>query len=146
VTLKNWLDNGWLVEHQTSPQEVADLLQVADRDLKDCETPGLSPDWQLNISYNAALQAAAVALAACGYRPGRDAHHHRVIQSLRHTIGAAADLVNQFDQYRKKRNIGGYEMAGMISQKEADGMKALAKRIRKEIEDWLRKQHPGLMA
>jgi hypothetical protein len=62
VTLKSWLDNGWLVEHQTSPQEVADLLQVADRDLKDCETPGLSPDWQLNISYNAALQAAAVAL------------------------------------------------------------------------------------
>jgi hypothetical protein len=145
VTLRNWLDNGWLIEHKTNSQEIADLLQVADRDLKDCETPGLSADWQLSIAYNAALQTASAALAACGFRPGRDAHHHRVIQSLRFTIGANLDLINQFDQYRKKRNMGGYDMAGMISQKEADGMKALAKRLRKEIEEWLRKHHPRLM-
>jgi len=69
----------------------------------------------------------------------RDAHHQRVIQSLRFTMGADSDLINQFDQYRKKRNIGGYDMASMISQKEADGMKVLAKRLREEIEEWLRK-------
>lgn len=109
MTLKNWLDNGWLIEHATNSQEISDLLQVADRDLKDCETRGLSADWQLGIAYNAALQTATAALAACGFRSGRDAHHHRVIQSLRYTIGADPRLVNQFDQYRKKRNIGGYD-------------------------------------
>jgi hypothetical protein len=72
-------------------------------------------------------------------------HHHRVIQSLRYTIKADSNLISQFDQYRKKRNIGGYDMAGMISQKEADGMKALAKYLRKEIEEWLHKYHPELM-
>jgi hypothetical protein len=41
VTLKNWLDNGWLIEHATNSQEISDLLQVADRDLKDCETRGV---------------------------------------------------------------------------------------------------------
>ena len=99
----------------------------------------------MGIAYNAALQTATAALAACGFRSGRDAHHHRVIQSLRYTIGADTSLTNQFDQYRKKRNIGGYDMAGMISQKEADGMKTLAKQLRKEIEEWLRKNHPKLM-
>ena len=82
MTLKNWLDNGWLIKHATNSQEISDLLQVADRDLKDCETRGLSADWQLGIAYNAALQTATTALAACGFRSGRDAHHHRVIQSL----------------------------------------------------------------
>jgi hypothetical protein len=60
-------------------------------------------------------------------------------------LGADTGLINQFDQYRKKRNMGGYDMAGMISQKEADGMKALARQLRKEIDEWLRKHRPELM-
>lgn len=44
MSLENWARNGWVVPHQTSPQEVADLLAAADRDLNDCETAGLSPD------------------------------------------------------------------------------------------------------
>jgi len=39
----------------------------------------------VNIAYNAALQAAAAALAAAGYRASREQHHYRVIQSLRQT-------------------------------------------------------------
>ena len=56
MSLKNWLANGWLIEHKKSRQEIARLLEVVDRDLKDCRSPGLSSDWQLNIAYNAALQ------------------------------------------------------------------------------------------
>ncbi|HCK99574.1 MAG TPA: hypothetical protein DHW42_05645 [Candidatus Marinimicrobia bacterium] len=68
MILQNWLNNGWLAEHRASSQEIAALLAVADRDLSDCRTSGLSPDWQLNIAYNAALQTATAALAASGYR------------------------------------------------------------------------------
>ena len=32
MSLQSWLSNGWLVTHQTGPQEIADLLAVADRD------------------------------------------------------------------------------------------------------------------
>jgi HEPN domain-containing protein len=146
MSLKNWLANGWLVEHKTSPQEITGLLEVADRDLKDCQSPGLSSDWQLNIAYNAALQAAAAALAAAGYRASREAHHYRVIQSLAHTIKAELNLVNQFDQFRKKRNISGYELSGTISQQETNEMKSLAKKIRENVENWLRKNHPKLIS
>jgi hypothetical protein len=145
MSLRDWLKNGWLVEHKTSPREIADLLAVADRDLHDCRADGLGPDWRLNIAYNAALQCATAALAACGYRPVREAHHYRAIQSLAHSIGADKTLIAQFDAFRKKRNISGYERMGMISDKDADEMFSLAKALRKDVEAWLRAKHPGLM-
>ena len=120
MSLKNWRDNGWLVDHKTSSQEMADLLAVAERDLKDSSAPSLSPDWQLAIAYNAVLQAATAALFASGYRASREAHHYRIIRSLAHTIQAEPNVINQLDKFRKKRNIGGYEAAGRISQQEAD--------------------------
>jgi hypothetical protein len=145
MSLTNWRDNGWLSDHKTSPQEISDLLSVADRDLSDCESPGLSPDWQLSIAYNAALQTATAALAACGYRSSRDAHHFRIIQSLAHTIEAEPNVINQFDKFRKKRNIGGYEAAGRISQQEAGEMKTLAKKLREQINKWLQHKYPDLI-
>ena len=145
VSLQDWQKNGWLTEHKTSPQEIADLLEVADRDLTDCRAPGLSPDWQLNIAYNAALQMATAALAAAGYRVARDAHHYRVIQSLTYTIKADSDLISQFDQFRKKRNIGGYERAGMVSDQETQEMLTLAINLRSDVETWLRNNYPELL-
>jgi hypothetical protein len=82
MSLPDWERNGWLTKHQTSRNEIRDLLQVVERDLADSAAEGLSADWRMNIAYNAGLQAATVALAAAGYRAARDAHHYRVIQSL----------------------------------------------------------------
>ena len=95
MSLQDWLKSRWLIEHKSSRQEIADLLGMADRDLAQCQTPNLSSDWQLNIAYNAALQAATAALAAAGYRAAREAHHYRVIQSLAHTIKADPVLIAQ---------------------------------------------------
>ncbi len=145
MSLKNWARNGWLTEHKTSPQEITDLLRVADRDLADCQTKGLSPDWHLNIAYNAALQLATAALAASGYRASREAHHYRVVQSLAFTIGAEEELIQQLDQFRKKRNLSDYERAGLVSEQEAEEMEALARDLRKKVEAWLKTSHPHLL-
>lgn len=142
VSLQDWLRNGWLSQHRTSPQEISDLLAVVDRDLSDCRASGLSPDWRLNIAYNAALQAATAALAAAGYRAGREAHHFRVIQSLAHTIGAETEFINRFDYFRKKRNIGGYERVGAVSDYEADEMIAFGGEVRSRVTQWLHANHP----
>jgi hypothetical protein len=145
VSLQDWLKSRWLIEHQTSRQEIADLLGMADRDLAQCRTPTLSPDWQLNIAYNAALQAATAALAAAGYRAAREAHHYRVIQSLAHTIKANPVLIAQLDKFRKKRNISDYERAGAVSEQEAKEMFVLARDLRDEVEKWLRSNYPELL-
>jgi len=74
-----------------------------------------------------------------------DAHHYRVIQSLAHTIKADIGLIILFDQFRKKRNISGYEQTGIVSEQEAKEMVNLASRLRQDVEDWLRKNHPDLL-
>jgi HEPN domain-containing protein len=145
MSLSDWLKAQWLTEHKTSPEEIANLLAVADRDLRDCQAAGLSDDGRLAFGYRAAIQCALAALAACGYRPGREAHHYRVIQSLAHTIEMDTQLVAQLDAFRKKRNTGDYEIAGLITKKEADEMFILAQRLRKLVEDWLRKNHRELL-
>jgi hypothetical protein len=93
MSLSDWERNGWVTKHQASRSEIQDLLQVVERDLADSAAEGVSADWRMNISYNAALQVATVALAAAGYRASRDFHHFRVIHSLRETIGVDASVV-----------------------------------------------------
>ena len=145
MSLQNWLNNGWLTKHRTSSQEITALLGLADRDLLDCRASGLSPDWQLNIAYNAVLQTATAALAASGYRAGREAHHYRIIQSLAHTIKADIGLINLLDQFRKKKNISGYDHAGMVSEQEAHEMVNLAGCLRQDVEEWIYENHPDLV-
>lgn len=145
MSLRDWAKNGWLTEHKSSPQEIAELLRVADRDLVDCQVSGLSSDWRLSIAYNAALKLGTAALAAEGYRASREAHHYRIIQSLAFTIGAGKELVIQLDQFRKKRNISDYERAGMVSDLEANEMIALAEKLRKHVLNWLHSNQPELL-
>src|SRR6266849_2655698 len=97
MSLSNWVKAQWLITQKSSRDEIANLLGVADRDLRDCQVQGLSEDARLAIGYNGALQSAMAALAAAGYRPSRDAHHHRTIHSLEFTIGADNKLIAKFD-------------------------------------------------
>jgi hypothetical protein len=145
MSLPVWERNGWLTKHQTSPNEIRDLLQVVERDLADSAAEGLSPDWRLSIAYNAALQAATAALAAAGYRASRDSHHFRVIQSLEETIGAQAFVVATFDAFRKKRNITGYERIGLVSDAEVEAMRGLAVSLRDDVIAWLKTHHGRLL-
>lgn len=54
-------------------------------------------------------------------------------------------LVMQLDRFRKKRNIGGYEVAGVVSDREATEMVKLAERLRDDLIGWLRATHPLLL-
>jgi hypothetical protein len=144
MTLSDWLDRGWLVTHTPDRWETKHLLGIADRDIADSQVEGISSDTGPGLAYNAALQLAA-ALAATGYRTGREAHHYRAIQSLAFTVGAESDLIDQLDTPRKKRNISDYQRAGAVSEHEAMGTLALAKTLRETVTAWLKKYHPELI-
>jgi hypothetical protein len=118
---------------------------LVERDLAASRLLGLDPDWRLNIAHNAALQAATAALAACGYRATREAHHYRVLQSLTLTIEAEASMVQELDQFRRKRNLGAYEHAGLVSSQEADELCALAATLHDLVVAWLEREHPSLL-
>lgn len=145
MSLQNWLQNSWLVRHATTPDEIANLLAISDRDLAACRVKQLPSDWCFAIAYNAALQAATAALAAAGYRASRDNHHYRVIQSLEFTTAPDPKLIATFDSFRKKRNISSYDLAGSVSDTEAKEMADLASRLRVDVEHWIRLTHPALL-
>jgi uncharacterized protein (UPF0332 family) len=145
MSLSDWLDKGWLVKHRLDRREIKELFSIADRDIADSQAEGISTDTRLSIAYNAALQLAVAALAAAGYRTGREAHHYRAIQSLTFSIGASTDLVDQLDSFRKKRNISDYERAGAVSEQEAREILALAKMLREMVTAWLKENHPELI-
>ena len=145
MRLLDWQRNSWLVEHKSSREEIEALLAIVERDLANAKVAGLADDWRLSIAYNAALQAATAALAAAGFRAAREQHHYRTIQSLALTVGWPAAKVDRFDRFRKKRNIGGYESAGVVSEREAREMHELAGGLRDDVVAWLRKHHPKLL-
>ena len=97
MSLQSWLQNSWLVQHTTSPEEIKNLLAISDRDLLACQVKQLPADWRCAIAYNAALQAATAALAAAGYRAARDNHHYRVIQSLEFTTAPGRKFIDTLD-------------------------------------------------
>lgn len=144
MSLAEWLTNGWLIEHETSRQEIQHLLRLADRDLAACRNQSLSVDWRFNIAYNAALQCANAVLAAAGFRAAKDAHHYRVIQSLKFTIGTEDKKIQKLDAFRKKRNISEYDHAGSVSMTELSEMIGLADDLRKSVEAWIVAKFPGL--
>jgi hypothetical protein len=104
VPLSDWLANRWITAHSATRQEIEDLFAVVDRDLLDAAIPRLSDDWRLGITYNGALQLATIALAAEGYRAGRDRHHERTVLSVRETVGVDQAIVDLLDVTRRKRN------------------------------------------
>lgn len=71
MSLKKWVEFGWLRPHESSRQEIAGLLSIVDRDLKDANEHSISADWRFGIAYNAALKLCTILLHASGYRPRR---------------------------------------------------------------------------
>jgi hypothetical protein len=145
MSLQSWLQNSWLIRHTTSPEEITNLLALSDRDLVACQVKQLPADWRFTIAYNAGLQAATAALAAAGYRATRDNHHYRVIQSLEFTTAPGRTFIDTLDGFRKKRNVSSYDVAGSVSDKEADEMLKLATILRADVEKWIRATRPELL-
>ena len=73
MSLEQWAKNGWLRPHKASAREIADLLAIVDRDLKDAGAGDISTDWKFGIAYNAALKLCTILLHASGYRPEKSA-------------------------------------------------------------------------
>jgi hypothetical protein len=86
-----------------------------------------------------------VALAVAGYRASRESAHFRVIQSLAHTLAVEPATLRRLDAFRKKRNVGGYESAGQVSDQEATEVAMLAEDLRARSEAWIRDRRPELL-
>lgn len=143
MSLENWAKNGWLRPHQTNRQQIADLLAIVERDLADARNTSVSADWQFGIAYNAALKLCTILLYASGYRPEKNLAHYRTLQALPLILGADRDDdADYLDACRAKRNTAEYDVAGTVSQSEADELREFAALLKADVAEWLSIHHP----
>ena len=144
MTLQNWLNSDWLKQHESSPQEVKNLLAKVDRDIAEAAKEEITLDWRLAIAYNACLGCATIALRASGYRmPGGSGQHYRTIQSLRFTIGPDPDIIISLEAISKKRAIVSYDAAGTITVAELAEARRWAEELRALLKGWLKDRFPN---
>ena len=142
---KKLLADGRLKKHTTSPEEIADLFRIVDRDLADAMIPQLSSDRRFITAYNAILQLATIALHAAGYRTASSGHHRTTLRALPEILDPEVkDLAGYFDACRRKRNVTDYDRAGEISDAETEEIVNAAKEFRKTVLEWLEEGHPEL--
>ncbi len=145
MTLKDWADNGWLRSHQTSREEISNLLAIVDRDLLDAKG-NISPDWRFGIAYNSALKLCTILLYAEGYHPTHTLQHYRSIAALPLILGSGKKADAEYlENCRKKRNVVEYDYVGGASAKDAEELIEFVNELKDEVLKWLKAKHPELV-
>jgi hypothetical protein len=135
VSLADWADHGWLRPHNTSDQEIANLLAIVERELHDSAVTQISQDARLGMLYNAALKLGDVALRGSGYRvAGGTSQHHHILMSLSLTLGSEwGDTADTLDAMRVLRNRADYECVGFATEQELSELRAIVLRMREAV-------------
>ena len=115
------LEEGRIKSGRFSRKQVEDCLAIAKRDITAARTVlETSPEWALNIAYNAMQQAGRAFMFSKGYRTDGEAHHATVVRFLEIALGREyEDVLAVMDRMRRKRNRATYDTVGTISGKEA---------------------------
>ena len=145
MTLKQWETNGWLKAEPTSNEEIANLVAMVDRDLKDA-SGAISPDWRFGIAYNAALKLCTILLRAEGYRPSHGLQHYRAIMALPLVLGEnRRDDANYLDTCRTKRHTVEYDYVGGASNADADELIKFTAGLKNDVLKWVKEKHSNLL-
>ena len=146
MTWTSLLANKEAQKHKTSKKELDNMRALIARDLADASLAGLSADRRFATAYNAALQAANMAIACAGYRIVSKVGHHRVsLDSTKLVLGKAAyKYADYFETCRRKRNTIDYTFSNVATDTEAKEIVVQAKQFYVEVEDWITKNHPAL--
>jgi uncharacterized protein (UPF0332 family) len=141
------LANSEVQRHRTSKKELDKLRAVIRRDLADASLGGASADRRFATAYNAALQAAKMAIACAGYRVVGAGHHRISFEVVKLATGRVADPYSDyFDRCRRKRNVIDYDDAFVATETEAKEILTKAKEFAAVVERWIAKNHPSLKA
>ena len=145
MSLRQWQTNGWLKVEPTSRDEIANMLAMVDRDLKDA-AGSISPDWRFGIAYNAALKLCTILVRAEGYRPSHGLQHYRAIMAMPLVLGQKKkNDANYLDSCRTKRNTIEYDYIGGASDADADELIEFATELKAEVMKWLKDNHNELL-
>ena len=146
MTWTNLLANKEAQKHKTSKKELDNMRALIAHDLADASLAGLSADRRFATAYNAALQAANMAIACAGYRIVSKVGHHRVsLESTKLVLGKPAEkYADYFETCRRKRNTIDYTFSNVATETEAKEILVQAAEFYSLVEYWITKNHPAL--
>lgn len=145
MTLRNLL--GITLDEVVPDQaQVAKLIAAAERNIKDAQLEGLSPENRFDAAYKAIMQLAMVALNANGYRTltSKPGHHQTAIQALTETVGVDRRQVIVLDALRKQRNVADYS-GDLVSDAAVAECIQSAEELLDHVQGWLKKNKPELV-
>lgn len=132
--------------HKTSQKEVANLINIVERDLSDA-AEGISYDWRFGIAYNAALKLCTILLYTSGYRSERSLQHYRTIQAMPLILGAERrNDAEYLETCRKKRNIVEYDYVGGATEADVNELISFVQNLQHDVLGWLKKYHPEFVS
>ncbi len=120
MSYQRLLKEGKIKTHRATAEEIKDVLEIADRDLKFAkETMTHNWDWAFVIAYNAALSASRAYMYQEGYRPVSSESHKTMWQFMLIALPKENhESIFFFDRMRVKRNKNLYDQTGLISETE----------------------------
>jgi hypothetical protein len=141
VSLKKFIAKGHLSENATDKAELARLMRIVERDIREAAERCHEIDWQFAIAYNAALQLATLVVRASGYRASTKVGHHWVTFSvLPELLGDEfIQTAEYFNDCRAKRNTTEYGDTGTISQADVEKLLHEVVAFKKYVFSWLKK-------
>ena len=145
MSLQDWHSFGWLKPHETSLEELSNLLAIADRDIADAGSAALSADWRFGIAYNAALKLCTMMLYEAGFMPEKSLAHYRTLLSIQYTLGEHRKSDAEYlDACRIKRNHVEYDYVNGASVTEAQELVDFVRDLRTEVVGRLQGKYPNL--
>jgi len=146
VTWTQLLADRDVQRHRASKNELDAMRALIARDLADAAIVALSADRRFATAYNAALQAANMAIGCAGYRVTSKTGHHKIaFESMRLALGAAAgNHADYFETCRRKRNVIDYTHSHVATETEAKEILKKAAEFYDLIEAWIVKNHAAL--
>jgi len=119
MSFEDWVKNSWLDPHQSSREEIGNLLGIVERDLKRQPVQRCFKRLAFAIAYNAALQAATAALAC-----RRDTAHPETVitigsSSLFHLRSARAQHSSEASTHFEKSGTSAtMDIGGGVADRE----------------------------
>lgn len=110
---------GYIKKLPVDKIKINDALNLAKRDIKIAKSMlQQDMDWAFSIAYNAMLQTLRAFMFSKGYRPSGNNQHISVVRFSELFLDEETMII--FDRMRRKRHTTIYDIAGAISDKDAE--------------------------
>lgn len=143
MTFESLLKQGKIKPIESSPEEIKEILSLADRDIKMAEFVITQDwDWAFSIAYNASLQASRAYMHSKGYRASSQHGHKNTFEFMQRALGKDyKDIVGFLDRMRPKRNRAIYDISGSITETEVKELVKKSREFVRIIKEKLESRH-----